>query len=150
MLLRQLLPGEMASSSNSKEKHIDDGVQKMHVALEAAKDRVAPFQVPIDVELLMQTGARWITVRPDQNVWLAVADALGRRVGLLTQIVFGNEPVPQSETFESIDIDDGGRLGVDYNDVVRSFVDYCLVLLTVVDSLQTGASCTHRRRRSRR
>ena len=69
----------------------------------------------------------------------------------LKQIEFGGVPLSRTEhlTFEEIGIDDGGRLGVDYSVVVSSFVDYCLVLLTV-DSLQTGASCTHRRRRSRR
>ena len=67
--------------SSSKKGYYTDGLQKMEAALE--KDRLGPFQGLIDVELLLQSGARWITVRPDQRVWSAVADALGRRVRLL-------------------------------------------------------------------
>ena len=84
----------------------------MKAAPDTEPDRLV--QDSIDVELLMLCGARWITVRPDQSVWLAVADAVGCRVRLVNQIMFGNEPVPRGESFDSIGIADGAHLGVDY------------------------------------
>ena len=105
----------------------------------------------INLELQLESGPTRITVTRDEKVYDAVADRLQCKLHQLKQIEFGGVPLSRTEhlTFEEIGIDDGGRLGVDYSVVVSSFVDYCLVLLTV-DSLQTGASCTHRRRRSRR
>ena len=57
----------------------------MKAAPDTEPDRLV--QDSIDVELLMLCGARWITVRPDQSVWLAVADAVGCRVRLVNQIM---------------------------------------------------------------
>ena len=99
-----------------------DREEKMEAALNAERDCLVPFPDPIKVELLTQAGTMRITVRPDQIVWSAVADALGCKMRLLKQIMFGTEPVLQGESFNSIGIDDAGRISVDYSLAVSSFI----------------------------
>ena len=121
----------------------------MEAALEAAQDPLVPFQAPIDVELLLQSGSMWIAVGPDQVVWSAVANALGCQVRLLDQIMFGNEPVPRGESFDSIGMDDGGRLGVDYSLAVSFVIKPLPCPPDRWLAVQTAASYTHQLRRSR-
>ena len=114
----------------------------MKAAPDTEPDRLV--QDSIDVELLLLCGAKWITVRPDQTVWLAVADALGCRVRLVNQIMFGNEPVPQGESFDSIGMADGGHLGVDYStegvDTLEGHIDSVWSVCALLDgNLASGS-----------
>ena len=74
----------------------------------------------INVELQLASGPTWITVTRDEKVYDAVADRLQCKLHQLKRIDFAGVPLSWTEnlTFEDIEIDDQGRLGVDYSVVV--------------------------------
>ena len=77
----------------------------------------------IEVELQMTSGpAKRITVARDEKVFHAVAERLQCRRRQLNRIEFGGTPLPPTEhlTFDSIGMEDDGRLGVD---IRTEFVD---------------------------
>ena len=74
----------------------------------------------INVELQLESGTTWITVTRDEKVYDAVADRLQCKLHQLKRIDFAGVPLSWTEnlTFEDIEIDDQGRLGVDYSVLV--------------------------------
>ena len=94
------------------------------------------------MELQLASGpGKWITVARHEKVFDAVAERLQCRRLQLNRIEFGGVSLPPTKhlTFKSIDIDDGGRLGVDYSDVVRLNNSF-LSIVTVLSSSQLASS----------
>ena len=140
-------PAETAAFKSGTTKETDS-VESIGRALDANVERVISQVAAghhshtesddemINVELQLVSGPTWITVTRDEKVYDAVADRLQCKPHQLKRIDFAGVPLSRTEnlTFEDIDIDDGGRLGVDYSVAVRlipSSVCHRLVLLTV-------------------
>ena len=130
--------------SNTTEKQTDSVKSMLDADVERVISKIAAVHESdgeiINVELQLESGPTWITVTRDENVYDAVADRLQCKLHQLKRIDFAGEPLswryndPFPLTFEDIDIDDQGRLGVDYSVAVRlipSSVCHRLVLLTV-------------------
>ena len=106
-----------AKKDTSSDTAVNTAVkQSPPVKMEAMLDRdvartiVAVQSETIEVQLQLQSGERWITLMPNDNVHTTVVEKIGCRVGLINTVAFGDEQVPKEASFASIEIDDGGRL----------------------------------------
>ena len=126
------LKAETAAFKSGTTKETDEAVERVGRALDADVERVTSQVAAghhshtesddemINVELQLASGPTWITVTRDEKVYDAVADRLQCKLHQLKQINFAGVPLSWTEnlTFEDIEIDDQGRLGVDHSVVV--------------------------------
>ena len=78
---------------------------------------------------MTSSPAKRITVARDEKVFDAVAEGLQCRLRQIKRIEFGGTPLPPTEhlTFDSIGMEDDGRLGVDIRtkvvDILKGHTD---------------------------